>query len=153
MKVEFKIEDQKLQQAFDGIKVGKLRMVFRKATRKGMLEVRKQAVANYKRIFKGSQRWRAIWARNYAKKNIIGAYISLHKVNPKYEAGKPLLLRWLNVGTQERTTKKGYNRGAVGDTDFFTNAVEAKIRQAEAIAVKEAREGLIKEAKKQGFAV
>lgn len=153
MTLDFKIDDQKLQKAFDGIKVGKMRTVYRKATRKGLTEVRKQAVANFKKIFKGSQRWRAIWVRNYAKKSVIGAYISLHKTNPKYYDGKPLLLRWMNVGTIDRKTSKGYNRGAMPDTDFFTNAVNAKMNQAEAVAVKEAREGLIKEARKQGFDV
>lgn len=151
MRLDFKISDKALQEGFNGLKPAQLRSVFRVGTRKGIIEVRKQVVANYKKAFPGSQKWRAIWAKNYAKKNKIGAYISLHKLNPKYDIGNPRLLRWLDLGTYERETKLGYNRGMMNDTGFFGKAVEAKMNQAEAVAVKHINEGILKKAKKLGL--
>lgn len=151
MRVEWKIDDAAVQRAFDGLKVSQVRSILRAGTRKGMLEVRKQAVANYKKAFKGSQKWRAIWAKNYAKRNRIGAYISLHRANPRYDIGNPRLLRWLDLGTYDRETKRGYNRGAMGDSDFFGKAVDAKMNQAEAVASKYISEGILKKAKKLGL--
>lgn len=155
MRLDFKIKDEALQKGFDGIKPAKLRTIFRAGTRKGMLVVRKQVVANYRKIFKGSGKFRAIWAKNYAKKNVIGAYVSLYskRLNPKFDWGgkDPRLLRWLDLGTNERATKKGYNRGVMDDTGFFGKAVEAKMNQAEAVAVQSINEGIAKRAKKEGF--
>lgn len=156
MKLEFDIKDEALRRGFDGLSPAKLRTVFRTGTRKGMLVVRKQVVANYRKIWKGSNRYRAIWVKNYAKKSVVGAYVSLYskRLNPSYDWGgkDPRLLRWLDLGTNERATKKGYNRGMVDDTGFFGKAVEAKMNQAEAVAVQSINEGIMKRARKEGFA-
>jgi hypothetical protein len=72
-------------------------------------------------------------------------------LNPKYDIGNPRLLRWLDLGTYERETKMGYNRGMMNDTGFFGKAVEAKMNQAEAVAVKHINEGILKKAKKLGL--
>jgi hypothetical protein len=151
MRLEWSANDTVVQKALDKMTAAQLRPILRAGTRKGIIEVRKQVVANYKKAFPGSQKWRAIWAKNYAKKNKIGAYISLHKLNPKYDIGNPRLLRWLDLGTYERETKKGYNRGMMNDTGFFGKAVEAKMNQAEAVASKYINEGILKKAKKLGL--
>ena len=151
MRLEWSIQDAAVQKAFDGMKVSQIRPILRAGTRKGVTEIRKQVVANYKKIFKGSKRWKAIWVRNYAKKSVLGAYITLAKLNPRYDFGNPRLLRWLDLGTYERETKKGYNRGMMNDTGFFGKAVEAKMNQAEAVASKSINEGIIKKAKKLGL--
>lgn len=151
MRLEWSIHDEAVQKAFDKMTAAQIRPILRTGTRKGMLVVRRQVVANYKKAFPGSQKWRAIWAKNYAKKNRIGAYISLHKLNPKYDIGNPRLLRWLDLGTYERETKMGYNRGAMGDTNFFGKAVEATVNQAEAVASKYINEGLVKKGQKLGL--
>lgn len=155
MRLEWSIQDAVVQKAFDMMKPSQIRPILRTGTRKGVTEIRKQAVANYKKIFKGSDRWRAIWAKNYARKNVIGAYVSLHskRLNPRYDWGNksPMLLVWLDRGTNERKNKKGYNRGMMDDTGFFAKAVEAKMNKAEAVASKYINEGIIKKAKKLGF--
>lgn len=151
MRLEWSANDTVVQKALDKMTAAQLRPILRAGTRKGIIEVRKQVVANYKKAFPGSQKWRAIWAKNYAKKNKIGAYISLHKLNPKYDIGNPRLLRLLDLGTYERETKMGYNRGMMNDTGFFGKAVEAKMNQAEAVASKYINEGILKKARKLGL--
>lgn len=151
MRLEWSANDTVVQKALDKMTAAQLRPILRAGTRKGMVVVRNQVVSNYKKIFPGSQKWRAIWAKNYAKKNKIGAYVSLHKLNPKYDIGNPRLLRWLDLGTYERETKKGYNRGMMDDTGFFGKAVEAKMNQAEAVASKYINEGIRKKAQKLGL--
>jgi hypothetical protein len=158
MKLDFKISDKALQEGFNGLTPAQLRSVFRVGTRKGMLVVRKKAVANYKKIFPGSNKWKAIWAKNYKKykrKNIIGAYVCIHpdlvKQRLDWGGADPRILKWMEYGTPVRTTKKGYNRGEVNDTGFFSKAIEAKMHEAEAVAVKHINEGILKKAKKLGL--
>lgn len=179
MNAKFTISDERLQQAFDGMKVSALRTDFRRSARKGLLVVRKQAVANYKKTYKGSKRWKAIWVRNYAKKSVTGAYVSLHKLNPDYaDENKPNLLRWLNSGTAERfiksypsTIKSGkkkivrgkeakphestraYYRGAVKGSNFFTSAKNQVIDYASQIASNDMVNRVRARAKKMGLTV
>jgi hypothetical protein len=180
MNAKFTITDERLQQAFDGMKVSALRTDFRRSARKGLLVVRKQAVANYKKTYKGSKRWKAIWVRNYVKKSVIGAYVSLHKLNPAYaDENKPNLLRWLNSGTSarfvkgypnhiNRTGKKGVSpkkkykhayqsdpdyRGAVKGSNFFTSAKNQVIDYASQIASNDMVNRVRARAKKMGLTV
>ena len=180
MNAKFTIADERLQQAFDGMKVSALRTDFRRSARKGLLVVRKQAVANYKKTYKGSKRWKAIWVRNYAKKSVIGAYVSLHKLNPAYaDENKPNLLRWLNSGKSARFVK-GYPRsikssgkpkvvrgkevkprertienyrGAVKGSNFFTSAKNQVIDYASQIASNDMVNRVRARAKKMGLTV
>lgn len=53
-----------------------------------------------------------------------------------YKGGKfknpSFILRWIELGTAERKTSKGYNRGEMEEKRFFQKAVAAKKQEAEA---------------------
>lgn len=174
--ISFNINDAGVQQAFDKLSVAQMRTILRTGARKGILEIRKQAVKNYRREFKKSDKFRAIWAKNYAKKNRLGAFISLHKLNPKFEIKNPLLLTWLNVGTEERyiksyhrtkpvkrkvsakvaeeggkEVKKRWYRGKVKAYGFLTRAIEQMDKRAFIVCENYIHTAINKKAKKLGL--
>lgn len=174
--ISFKIDDAGVQQAFEKLSVAQTRNILRAGARKGILEIRKQAVKNYRREFKKSDKFRAIWAKNYARKNRLGAYISLHKLNPKFELENPLLLTWLNVGTEERyiksyhrtkpvkrkvsaktteeggkDTKKRWYRGKVKPYGFLTRAIDQMEMKAFIVCENYIHTAINKKAQKLGL--
>jgi len=56
-------------------------------------------------------------------KSAVGVKVGFTREGYKY--------RWIQWGTKERKTKKGYNRGIIDETNFFYGAVERSMPQAQ----------------------
>lgn len=109
------------------------------ALRRASTVIKKQAEDNYRSKYPGSQLYRFIRVKAFKKGD--GLYIGLGGKMGQKElsrnvskygdpAKKRFLLPMLNSGTGDRKTKKGYNRGRVTGSLFFTSAVEQKMEAA-----------------------
>lgn len=150
MNVSFNIQDEAVQRAFDGLKVGKVRTAMRQGLRRAMSPVRTAVMREYKASYKGSKRINIAAIKNY--KRGIGVWLGLYKVKPSEQEIQSLIaLRSLNRGTGNRATSKGYNRGAIEGSQFFDNAVSSAMPQAETRAKREIETAIINKARKEGL--
>lgn len=62
-------------------------------------------------------------------RNASGARVDM--IDKRKKGSRAYMLRWFESGTKERATKKDANRGSINASNFFSNAVRAKQKEAE----------------------
>ena len=145
-KIEF--DDKELQRAFTEMAPKQFRTAVKAGMRKSLNIIKRRAVANYKREYPGSNRYKAIHAKVY--RTGTGAMIDLLYL-PKDDGVRPYVLRFQNAGTAMRVTKAGYDRGFMSASNFFSEAVESTKDQAQNELMRNVNEAVVKKARKLGL--
>lgn len=145
-KIEF--SDAELQKAFTEMSPKTFRTAVKAGMRRSLNIIKRKAVANYKREYPGSNRYKAIHAKVY--RTGTGAMIDLLYL-PKDKELKPYVLRMQNAGTAMRATRQGYDRGFMPASEFFSEAVESTKSQAQNELMRNVNEAIVKKARKLGL--
>lgn len=148
MKPKIEFSDAELQKAFNELDPKTFRTAVKAGMRKSLNIIKRKAVANYKREYPGSNRYRGIHAKVY--RTGTGAMIDLLFLKDDDEM-RPWVMRFQNKGTAMRATRKGYDRGFMPASDFFTEAVESTKGKAQAELMRNVNEAIVKKARKLGL--
>lgn len=81
-------------------------------------------------------------------RNASGARIDL--LDKRRKDARSYILRFIELGTTERATKKGANRGNMNAYNFFSNAVNEKKKEAESVLQQNIIDAINKIASKKG---
>lgn len=147
------IDTREAERMFDALDVKSMRKTMRAAVRRSALTVRRSVQSEVKGRFgtgrtgfvraKGKGRLKAVNVRGTLrvarplykdvkmfvyKKETIGANVSI--LNGRYW-NRAYILRFLNQGTEERKTEKGYRRGRLKGLHFFEPSAEAGQKKAD----------------------
>ncbi len=144
-KIEF--SDAELQKAFNGMEPKTFRTAVKAGMRRSLNIIKRRAVANYKREYPGSDRYKDIHAKVY--RTGTGAMIDL--IFLKKSSAKAYVLRFQNAGTAMRVTRKEYDRGFMPATEFFSEALESTREQAQNELMRNVNEAIVKKARKEGL--
>lgn len=126
---EFSIDESQLAQLFEQLKPQNQEKAFRDGLKKSLKIVQRQAKANLKGVVKKGEiykknRWNgktlASGIKVSADKNT--DYLGAQNWFAKVHILGDFRLRFFEKGTNPRETKKGYNRGQMHGTNFFSNA-------------------------------
>lgn len=148
MKAKIEFSDADVQRAFAAMNPKTFRTAVKAGMRRSLNIIKRKAVANYKREYPGSNRYRAIHAKVY--RTGTGAMIDLLYL-PKDDGLKPYVLRMQNAGTAMRATRKGYDRGFMSASEFFIEAVESTKNQAQNELARNVDMAIVKKARKEGL--
>lgn len=147
MKASIEFSDLDLQRAFNAMEPKTFKTAVKAGMRRSLNIIKKRAVANYKAAYPGSDRFKKIHAKVY--RTGTGAMIDLLFVPG--DKRNSIALRAQNVGSVERHTKMGYNRGVMPASNYFTSAIDATMPQAEKELKRNLDESIIKKARKEGL--
>lgn len=147
MKPKIEFSDAELQKAFSEMSPKTFRTAVKAGMRRSLNIIKRKAVANYKREYPGSDRYRDIHAKVY--RTGTGAMIDL--IFLRKSSAKAYVLRFQNAGTAMRVTKDGWDRGFMPASDFFSEAVESTKDQAQAELMRNVNEAVVKKARKLGL--
>lgn len=148
MKPKIEFSDAELQKAFNEMHPKAFRTAVKAGLRRSLNIIKRKAVANYKREYPGSDRYKAIHAKVY--RSGTGAMIDLIFLKKDKEL-KPYVLRMQNAGTAMRATRQGYDRGFMSASEFFSDAVESTKSQAQNELMRNVNEAIVKKARKLGL--
>lgn len=80
-------------------------------------------------------------------RNASGARIDM--IDRRKKDSRAYMLKWFESGTKERSTKKGANRGNINASNFFSNAVKSKQKEAESSLEKNVIDSIMKASNKK----
>lgn len=97
------------------------------ALRKSVSIIRKEAQRNLGAVVKANSLKKEVHVAIY--RNASGARVDL--LDRRKRGSKAFTLKFFELGTKERATNKGANRGSITASYFFRTAVESKKNEAE----------------------
>ena len=97
------------------------------ALRKSVSIIRKEAQNNLSTVVKSNNLKKEVHLAVY--RNASGARVDL--LDRRKKGSKAFTLKFFELGTNERATNKGANRGTITASYFFRTAVESKKNEAE----------------------
>ena len=147
MKAKIEFSDADVQRAFAAMDPKTFRTAVKAGMRRSLNIIKKRAVANYKTAYPGSDRFKKIHAKVY--RTGTGAMIDLLFVPG--DKRNSIALRAQNVGSVERHTKMGYNRGIMPASHYFSDAIESTKGQAEKELARNVDAAIVKKARKEGL--
>ena len=150
MKAKIEFDDAALQRAFKGLEPKTFRTAVKSGMRRAVNVIKREAVKNYKREYPGSARFRGIHMKVY--RTGMGAMVDLLFLKNDKEL-RPWVMRFQNKGAIDRKTRRGYNRGTMPASNFFSDAIASTKRRAESMMQRFVDEAIIKKARKEGFNV
>lgn len=148
MRAKIEFSDADVQRAFSAMDPKTFRTAVKNGLRRTANIIKKQAVSNYKAAYPGSERFRGIHMKVW--RTGMGAMVDLIFLKGD-DALRPWVLRFQNKGSVQRATKKGYNRGVMPSSNFFSDAVAEKKSQAENDLARLVDEAVVKKARKEGL--
>ena len=146
------IDTREAERMFDALDVKSMRKTLKSSVRRGALTVRRSVQSEVKSRFgtgrtgfvraKGKGRLKAVNVRGilrvarplykdvkmFVYKKALGANVSI--LNGRYW-NRAYILRFLNQGTDERKTDKGYRRGRLKGLHFFEPSAESGQKKAD----------------------
>lgn len=126
------VDISRIEKCLDQLKPNQWRQATRNAFRKSMSIVQNAVKAAYRQTYPG-RLWRDIHVSAFRSGK--GAMVDLLYLKRRSK-GDPLyhnfVMRFLNQGTQERQTKKGWSRGSVSGSHFFEQGVNSSMATAQA---------------------
>jgi hypothetical protein len=149
MKPKIEFSDAELQKAFTEMSPKTFRTAVKAGMRRSLNIIKRKAVANYKAAYPGSDRYKYIHAKVY--RTGTGAMIDLLFLKDDDKEMRPWGMRLQNKGTAMRATRKGYDRGFMSASEFFTEAVESTKSKAQNELMRNVNEAVVKKARKLGL--
>lgn len=151
---DIKVDDKELQKALSSLDSRNHRDAVRKALVKGANIAKKETKKNLKHILNPIRK-KSKYKNGQDKADITKGIIVSGKRNDPFEDGVKLhimgdyRLKFFEMGTDERSTKKGYNRGEHKRTPFFKPALNSCEEQVFETISKEINNQIIKKANRK----
>lgn len=152
--VDVKVDDKELQKALSSLDSRNHRDAIRKALVKGANIAKKEAKKNLKHILNPIRK-KSKYKNGKDKADISKGILIGSKGKDPFKDGVSLhlmgdfRLKFFEMGTDERSTKKGYNRGVHKKTPFFKPALDSCEEQVFDTIKKEIDVQIIKKANRK----
>lgn len=152
--VDIKVDDKELQKALSSLDSRNHRDAVRKALVKGANIAKKEAKKNLKHILNPIRK-KSKYKNGQDKADINKGILIGSKGKDPFKDGVSLhlmgdfRLKFFELGTDERSTKKGYNRGSQKRTPFFKPALNSCEEQVFETISKEIDNQIIKKANRK----
>lgn len=152
--VDIKVDDKELQEALSSLDSRNHRDAVRKALVKGANIAKKETKKNLKHILNPIRK-KSKYKNGQDKADITKGILIGSKGKDPFKDGVSLhlmgdfRLKFFEMGTDERSTKKGYNRGVHKKTPFFKPALDSCEEQVFETIEKEIGNQIIKKANRK----